>query len=227
MAGRLDGKVALVTGGGTGIGAATARRFAEEGATVIVCGRRIEPLEQVVHAIQADGGAARAVLLDVSDRQAFADVVTGIERQDGRLEEIDAGVDQVGKDLARRGLFDETADAADRLGRMRAIQILIEVAEQLHVLDAQRPHGRAQFRLADAAHRVGSGVHRRRGVAPAFAAPNRSRSWRAVAEMASCSTGLVTTVKGRSARRACSKARSSVRVITQCSFGSKVLRRSR
>jgi meso-butanediol dehydrogenase/(S,S)-butanediol dehydrogenase/diacetyl reductase len=44
---RLEGKVAIVSGGGTGIGAATARRFAAEGAKVIVTGRRPEPLEEV------------------------------------------------------------------------------------------------------------------------------------------------------------------------------------
>jgi NAD(P)-dependent dehydrogenase (short-subunit alcohol dehydrogenase family) len=60
--GRLDGKVAIVSGGGTGIGAATARRFAAEGAKVVVTGRRAEPLEAV--AAEIDG---RAVAGDTAD----------------------------------------------------------------------------------------------------------------------------------------------------------------
>jgi NAD(P)-dependent dehydrogenase (short-subunit alcohol dehydrogenase family) len=69
---RLEGKVAIVSGGGTGIGAATARRFAAEGAKVVVTGRRLEPLEAVAaetegRALQGDvgdpGHADEAVLL--------------------------------------------------------------------------------------------------------------------------------------------------------------------
>jgi NAD(P)-dependent dehydrogenase (short-subunit alcohol dehydrogenase family) len=59
---RLEGKVAIVSGGGTGIGAATARRFAREGAGVVVTGRRPEPLEGLAAEI---GG--RAVPGDVTD----------------------------------------------------------------------------------------------------------------------------------------------------------------
>ncbi len=59
---RLDGKLAVITGGGSGIGAATARVFADAGATVVVAGRRIAPLEAVANEI---GG--HAIACDVSD----------------------------------------------------------------------------------------------------------------------------------------------------------------
>jgi NAD(P)-dependent dehydrogenase (short-subunit alcohol dehydrogenase family) len=68
---RLDGKLAIVTGGGSGIGEATAKVFSEAGATVIVTGRRPEPLERVAKEI---GG--HAIACDVSEhlqvRKMFA-----------------------------------------------------------------------------------------------------------------------------------------------------------
>jgi len=64
---RLKDKVAIITGGGTGIGAATARLFAAEGARICVFGRRPDPLQTVVTSIRADGGEALAVTGSVSD----------------------------------------------------------------------------------------------------------------------------------------------------------------
>lgn len=61
--GQLDGKLALVTGGGSGIGEATARLFAQEGAIVVVAGRRREQIETVAADI-----AGHAIVCDVSDQ---------------------------------------------------------------------------------------------------------------------------------------------------------------
>jgi len=62
---RLEGKVALVAGGGSGIGRATAELFAAEGASVVIFGRRPEPLAETVDAIRKAGGTASAVSGDV------------------------------------------------------------------------------------------------------------------------------------------------------------------
>ena len=67
MATRFNDKVALVTGGGSSpIGRASALAFAREGASVIVAGRRPEPLSQTVGLIEAEGGQAIAVTADVT-----------------------------------------------------------------------------------------------------------------------------------------------------------------
>src|SRR4029077_12416956 len=66
MMGQLEGQVAIVTGGGTGIGRETARLLAAEGARVVIVGRRQPPLALVVGEIEAAGGQAVARQADVS-----------------------------------------------------------------------------------------------------------------------------------------------------------------
>src|SRR4051794_27904409 len=81
---RYAGKVALVTGGGTGIGKATALAFAGEGATVLVAGLDEEPLRQTVKEIEAIGREASWVVADVREEaEAQALVATTADRHGG------------------------------------------------------------------------------------------------------------------------------------------------
>lgn len=83
---RLDGKVALVTGGGSGIGAASARRMAREGARVALVGRTRATLDDVAERIRDSGGEALALRADVSNADEIEAAVTETVRAFGRLD---------------------------------------------------------------------------------------------------------------------------------------------
>ncbi|MBM4343061.1 MAG: SDR family oxidoreductase [Deltaproteobacteria bacterium] len=84
--GLFQGKVALVTGGGTGIGRCVAHELASLGCTVVVSGRRPEPLAQVVTEIGEDGGCAFALPLNIRDDEAVDAALAEVVRQRGRLD---------------------------------------------------------------------------------------------------------------------------------------------
>jgi NAD(P)-dependent dehydrogenase (short-subunit alcohol dehydrogenase family) len=83
MSKKLDGKIALVTGGNSGIGLATAKRFVAEGAKVIITGRRKENLDAAVKEI---GSEATGLQADASKLEDIEKVVAAIKQQYGRID---------------------------------------------------------------------------------------------------------------------------------------------
>ena len=82
---KLNGKVAIITGGGPGIGRSIAETFAREGASVIIAGRRLEKLREVQDAITSVGGSAFAVKADVGNQADAQRLVDETLRLFGKL----------------------------------------------------------------------------------------------------------------------------------------------
>lgn len=98
MTTQLDGTVALVTGASSGIGEASARELARRGATVALAARRKDRLDKVAKDIQADGGRALVIELDVTVQQQVIDAVEHTVAELGRLDTVvsNAGVMLIG-----------------------------------------------------------------------------------------------------------------------------------
>jgi NADP-dependent 3-hydroxy acid dehydrogenase YdfG len=132
---RLAGQVAVVSGGGTGIGESTAQALAHEGARVAVVGRRSEPLEAVAAGLTGAGRTALAVPGDVTDADAVDGVVDEVVARWGR---IDILVNSAGINVPRRDLASLSAADWDAILRVNLTGTFLMTAA---VLPGMRQQG--------------------------------------------------------------------------------------
>ena len=104
--GLLSGKVIFITGASRGIGAAAARLFAREGASVVLAARSLDALDRIVAEIRTDGGIADAVTMDLADRVSIRAAVARVEELHGRLD----GAFNNGAIVQTPGPVDSTSD---------------------------------------------------------------------------------------------------------------------
>ena len=104
--GLLAGKVIFITGASRGIGAAAARLFAREGASVVLASRGTEALDRIVSDIRSKGGVADAVAMDLADSTSIRAAVARVEELHGHLD----GAFNNGATIQQPGPLDATSD---------------------------------------------------------------------------------------------------------------------
>src|SRR5436309_13019427 len=111
---RLNGKIAIITGAGTGIGEAIAHKFAKEGAAVVVCGLPGDPIDDVVARIRSHGSRAVAYAGDISEEANARACVQAAIDSFGRLDIL---INNAGTFPVTAELQDYPIDAFDMMTR--------------------------------------------------------------------------------------------------------------
>lgn len=111
MAGRLQGKSALISGGASGLGEAQAKLYASEGASVLIGDLQVDKGQAIVEEIESKGGTAAFIRLDVSGVDSWAQAVDEAVSRFGKLTTLvnNAGIFHPG------GIMDETKEGWDRM----------------------------------------------------------------------------------------------------------------
>lgn len=148
---RLDGKRALITGAGSGIGEAIARLFATQGAQVIVADVETKAAEQVTASIVEQGGVASALTLDVADETQVSAAFDRLANEYGRLDVVvnNAGISHVGN------ILETSLEDWDRLLRVNAGGVFLCAREAVRHMLQQEPKGGVIINLSSVAAMIG------------------------------------------------------------------------
>ncbi|MEO9901674.1 SDR family NAD(P)-dependent oxidoreductase [Nisaea sp.] len=148
MTGILDGRIAVITGASRGIGAAVARAFAREGAHVVLVARTVGALEELDDEIQAAGGSASLVPMDLTDYPAIDRLGSALHERYGKIDILVANGGMLGN-LTPVHHYDPKLWEKVIATNLTANQRLVR---SLDPLLRQSDAGRAIFVTADAAH---------------------------------------------------------------------------
>jgi NAD(P)-dependent dehydrogenase (short-subunit alcohol dehydrogenase family) len=151
----LEGKVAVVTGGGSGINQRIATRFAELGATVCVIGRRQEKLDETVASIRAFGGVATSFSCDIREAERLEQCVSAFAQEYGGIDILVCGaagnfpspaaqmsskgfkavidIDVVGTFNTAKAAFPHLTSPGASIINISAVQAVLPTANQIHV----------------------------------------------------------------------------------------------
>jgi len=160
MTKQLEGKVALITGASQGIGAATARLFAQAGAAVVLASRSEEELARNVEEIKANGGEALAVKTDVADAASVASLV---KRTVEAYDRLDVAVNNAGIGGGNMPLLEVSEELFDRVIATNLKGVFLGMKYEIPAILASG--GGAIVNLSSTVGLVGTGA----GIAPYIA----------------------------------------------------------